>query len=98
MSKNISVKVKLIGGKHITEANSHKIRVIGQKGGAKGVFTRRVDVETYTPNFRIVKEAQGWIAQEVNLGYGICGNSPTLRDQIIRILLSSRDYQIIVED
>lgn len=98
MAKQIEVKCTVKNGSLVTEANAHKISVIGVKGHFHGNVTGTdVDTKNYTPCYSIVKEKEGWIAREVTFNFGILGHTSTLRQQIINIGLSS-NFKIEIED
>lgn len=98
MSINISVKLQIKNGRHVTEANANKLFALSKKGALAGHVTgTNIDLKNYIPRYAFVKEAQGWIAREQNFNFGICGHRKTLREQVIAVALGGRQ-EIVFED
>jgi len=91
----ITIKHTIKGGNLIKKENIDRIFALGKAGEYSGkVFTSKVDVKTYVPRYKLVKEPKGYIFREVVMGSGIAGHTKTIREQVI---VASRFYSIFVD-
>lgn len=96
MATEITVKYKIENGRLISEKNINRIFAIGEAGKLDGLLNvTKVDVKTYVPRYKLVKEDEGYIFREVMFNLGIAGASKTLREQVIKA--SMWGYTVVVE-
>ena len=83
MSTRLSVRVKVIGGRHLSRANMPRIRALSLRVDTCHVGPS--SLKNYKPEYRLIhdrKKGFAWV--EVYYGSGMAGWSPTIRAAVIR--------------